>query len=99
MRNVDGLHKLERRAKRDNVAVIDDCNAIAEAFRFFHVVGREDDRPSFRLELGDQIPLLPPGLWIQPGRGLVEKEKLRIANERTGHSESLLLPAGQSTYA
>ena len=81
------------------MTVIDDRDAIAEPLRLFHVVSSKDDRLSFRLELGDEIPLLPAGLRIESGGRLIEKEKLWIANERTSYRESLLLSARQSAYA
>src|SRR4051812_21434714 len=47
IRDVDRLHQLARRAEGDDVTVIDDCNTIAKALRFFHVVRGQHDRAAF----------------------------------------------------
>ena len=47
------------------------------------------------LELGDQVPELPARLGIEAGRRLVEKDQVRIADDRAGEREPLLLSAGQ----
>ena len=56
---------------------------------------REQDRPAGLLELLDEIPQLPPRLRIEPGRRLVEKQQIGIADERAGERQPLLLPARQ----
>ena len=78
--------------------MIDNRDSIAQPLRPLHVVRREDDRFSIRLELGDEIPHLPSRLWIETGRGLVEKKQLRIPNEGAGDGQTLFLPARQSPH-
>src|SRR5437868_14886348 len=92
VRDVDGLHQLSRRAQRYHPTVIDDCDAIAQALGFFHVVGRQHDRPALVLKLRDQIPELPARLRIEPGGGFVEEEELWVADESASNSQTLLLP-------
>ena len=38
-------------------------------------------------------------LRIEPGCGLIEKQQLRIAHQRAGHGQPLLLPAGERAHA
>ena len=47
------------------------------------------------LELVDEVPELPPGLGIEPGRRLVEEQEVGIADERAGEREPLLLSPRQ----
>src|SRR4051812_33041030 len=56
---------------------------------------REQDRAAIRPEPLEHVPELPAGLRVQTGRGLVEKEQIRIACERARDREPLLLPARQ----
>src|ERR1700740_3005997 len=56
---------------------------------------RQQDCLAGALESLDQIPKLPPGLRIETRGGLVKKEKFRIADQRTGEGEALLLAAGE----
>src|SRR5580700_8944049 len=87
--------ELAGRTEGDELAVIHDAHAIAEARGFFHVVRRQEDGPPAALERFDHVPELQPRLRIEPGRGLVEKEQLGVPHERAGHGEALLLPAGE----
>src|SRR5947208_8669958 len=95
VRDVDGFHQLPRRAQRYHPTVIDDCDAIAKTLCFFHVVRRQHDRPALVLKLRDQVPELPARLRIEPGGGLVQKEEMRVPDESAGHSQTLLLSAGE----
>src|SRR5882762_9626311 len=64
----------------DDLAVIDDGEAVAEAFGLVHVVSGEEDRPTFFLEDADNVPELPAALGIESGGRLVEKKDARIAD-------------------
>src|SRR5258705_1304504 len=97
MRDVERFRQLTRRSQRDHVTVIHDRDAIAKALRFLHVVRRKNDRPAFRLEHRDQVPQLPARLRIEAGRRLIQKEKLRISDERARDRKPLLLSTRQSS--
>src|SRR4051812_41602760 len=84
-----------RCAEGDDLSVIDDRHSIAEYFGFVHVVGGQHCRATRRLELVDQVPQLPPRLGIQSRRRFIEKEQVRIADDRAGEGQALLLAAGQ----
>src|SRR6185436_9394224 len=79
--------------------MIDDRDTIAQTLGFLHVVRGQNDRSPFRLELGDEVPELATRLRIESGGRLVEKQQLRIPDERAGDGEPLLLSAGQSADA
>src|SRR5208283_1325212 len=79
----------------DDHAVIDDGQAIAEAFGFVHVMGGEQDGAAFFLEGADDVPELASALGIESGGGLVEKKDAWIANQSGGHSQALLLASGK----
>ena len=66
---------------------------------FVHVVGGQENRPAVLLEVLDQIPELPSCLRIEAGRRLVEKQQLRIADERARERQPLLLSARQRSDA
>src|SRR5882762_10385189 len=83
----------------DDLPVIHDRDAIAEALGFLHVMRREQDRAARGAKAADDLPQLPARLRVEPRRGLVEKEQLGLADERTGDREPLLLPAGQRDHA
>src|SRR5688572_10908314 len=50
------------------------------------------------LELLENAPQLPPRLRIEPGGRLVEKQQVRIAGQRAGDRQPLLLPARQLAH-
>jgi small GTP-binding protein len=90
--------QLGRRAESENPAAIDDRHAIAQPCRLLHVVRGEQDRTAARLQLLDDLPDLPARGGVEPGGRLIEKEHLRIADQRTGERQALLLPAGELAY-
>ena len=81
------------RSERDHVALVDDGDAVAEPLGLVHVMRREQHRPAARAEPEDDVPELPPRLRVQARGGLVEEEHVRIADQRAGDGEALLLPA------
>ena len=83
------------RALRDDLAVVDDGHAVAEALGLLHVVRRQQDRAAGGLVGGDALPELEAALRVEPRRRLVEKEDLRVARERAGDGEPLALAAGE----
>ena len=83
----------------DHLAVVHDRHAVAEPLGLVHVVRRQQDRPAGALELVDEIPELPARLRIEAGRRLVEKQQVRIADERAREREPLLLSARERADA
>ena len=97
--DADGSDQLARGAEGDYFAVVHDGDAVAEALGFVHVVGRKDDGAAVELELVDQIPKLAAGLRVEAGGGLVEEQKIGIADQGAGQREALLLAAGKGSDA
>src|SRR6185503_783517 len=97
--DADRGHELARRPERDDLAVVHDGYALAEPLGFVHVVRRQHDRAAGALEFFDELPELAACLRIEPGRRLVEKQELRIADERAREREPLLLAARQRADA
>ena len=56
---------------------------------------REQHRAAGGTELPDDLPELAPRLWIETGRRLIEEQQVRLADERTGNRQPLLLSARQ----
>src|SRR5687768_14956046 len=99
MVGAERLHQHARRAEGDGAAMIDDGDAIAQTLGLLHVMSRENDGASAGAKDADELPELSARLRIEARRRLVEKQKLRIADERAGERETLLLSAGQRADA
>src|SRR4051794_33589577 len=84
---------LARRAQRDDAAFIDDGHAIAELLRLLNVVGGQQDGALLAAEVLDKFVDFEAGLGIETCRWLIQKQHLRIVEERQRESESLLLAA------
>src|SRR5580765_6309764 len=84
-----------RSVERDQAPEIDDRHAIAQSFRFVHVVRRQQDRAAARAIVDEQFPELAARLRIQPRGGFVEEQQIGVAHERAGNREALFLPPGQ----
>jgi hypothetical protein len=61
-------------------------------------MGGEQDGSTFSLEDTDDVPELAAALRIESGGGFVEKKDARIAYERGGYGQALLLAAGKFAY-
>ncbi len=79
----------------DDSRVVHDGHAVAEDLGFVHVMRGEDDRFALALDQPHQIPEVAPGLGIEAGRRLVEKEDLRVVHQGDGDGEPLFLSAGE----
>ena len=84
-----------RRAESNDLPLIDDGDAIAQSFRFIHVVRGDDDGAALVLEAADYVPKLPSRLRVEAGGRFVEEQQVGIADECRGDGEPLLLPAGE----
>ncbi len=91
----EAIDELGGSAFGDDLAVIDDGEAVAEAFGFVHVVSGEQDGATFFLEDTDYFPELAAALRIESGSRLVEKKDARVADQSGGDGEALLLAAGK----
>ena len=84
------VEQLVHRADREQLAGVDDGDAIAEALGFFHVVGRVDDGAALAVQRFDVLEDLVARLRIDADRGLVEQQQVRLVHERGGEVEAPL---------
>ena len=70
--------ELLRGAERDDAAVVDDRDAVAEPLRLFHVVRRVEERDAPALQLADHGVDPLAGLRIDAHGGLVQQEHARV---------------------
>ncbi len=75
--------------------MVDDCDAVAEEFGFFHVVGCEHDCHAVSSEVVDEIPHSASGLGVEAGCGFVEEHCDGVVDECDGDREALFLSAGE----
>ena len=76
-----GRLQLERRAGRDDPAVVDDHDVVRELVGLVEVLRREHDVGAGGDELADGVPQLDAAARIEPGGGLVEQQQLRGADQ------------------
>ena len=62
---------------RDELPVVDDADAVADAVRLLHVVRRVEDRHAARAECADALEDRVPALRIHADRRLVQHEQRR----------------------
>src|SRR3981081_2001028 len=94
----EAVDQVGRSAFGDDLTVIDDGEAIAEAFGFVHVVSGEEDGAALFLEDADDVPELAAALGIEAGVRVVEKQDARLANQGGGNRQALLLAAGKFAH-
>ncbi len=79
----------------EDLAVVDDGDAVAELVGLFHVVGGEDDGDALLAEAADGVPHGDAGLGIEAGGGLVEEEDLGAVGDGAGDLDALGEAAGE----
>src|ERR1700739_1693871 len=67
----EAIDQFRRRSRGNDLAVIDDGEAIAEAFGFVHVGGGGQDGAAFWLEVANDFPELAAALRVETGGGLI----------------------------
>ena len=81
---------------REDAPALDEGDAVAELLGFPHVVGGQDDGGvPLPPQLGDLGPDADGHVGIEAERRLVEKEHLRIVQQRLGEGQALLEPGGE----
>ena len=85
--------ELPGRPLGDDRPHVKDCYPVTEALRFFHVVGRQEDRSAPGTKIGDNIPELSPRLWVEAGRRFVQEDQLGIPHQGDGNGQALFLSA------
>ena len=96
---VDSAIRLARRAGGDDAAAIDDRDPIAELLGLVDVVRGQQHRVAVAFHLRDFGVQFAARLRIEPGRRLVQKDELRVVDERQRDGEPLSLPSRQRVEA
>ena len=87
--------QLGRRALGDDASRVHHGDAVAEPLRLLHEVRDEDDRRAHVAHSSHQVPGHAARGRVEPGGHLVEKDELRIVDQRQGDEQALALPAGE----
>ena len=83
-----------QRAHGEDLALIENGDAVTESFRFLHVVCGVDDGPTLAAERLDLVKDQVPRLRIDTHRGLVQEQDGRIVHQCAGEVESTHHAAG-----
>src|SRR5205809_956255 len=83
------------RAASDDLPMVHDRDIVCELFRLVEIVGRQEDRGPFFLELPNEGPQLPSRAWVESRRRLIEEDERRTSHEGHRDPEPPLLAAGQ----
>ena len=86
-------------AEREQLAVVDDGDVIAQTLGLFHVVRGVHDGAALRAERADQIENGVAGLRVHAGGGLIEHHQRRIMHDRRGEIQAALHAAGKGLGA
>ena len=82
------------RALGDDPPVVDDGDPLREAVGLVEVLRREQDGRALAAQLVDRAPELLPRARVQPGRGLVEQDHRRAADQARAEVEPAAHAAG-----
>ncbi len=100
-----GAERLLEHRRRDDVArgaIGDDRVVHAHQVRevsghAVEIVSREDDRDSVLVQVSKQVQHVMAGGHVDPTRGLVHQQELRLTQQGPSEEHPLLLPTGQLT--
>ena len=81
------------RVEGDDPARVDDGDPVAEPLGLLHEVGDQHDGDPAVADRLDQVPGVTAGLRVEPGGQLVEDRDPRVADQRQGDRQPLLLAA------
>jgi len=79
--------------------VVDDDQRVAQTFGLVHEVRGQDQRLAGRLELLQALPDQVAGLRVEAGGRLVEKDGIRIVDQRPGQRQAPFHAAGEGCDA
>src|SRR5690606_30107202 len=82
-----------RRALGNDLAVVDDRDPVAQRVRLVEIVRRDEYRHPFAAKPADLVPHPRAALRIQPGRRLVEEQRLRRMNDAERYVDAPALTA------
>src|SRR5580693_729218 len=91
-----GSLQFGRSAQRDDAAMIDDGEALAEGVGFFHVVRGEQNGFAAAIVFANDLPQQQAGLRIKTSAWFIEEKHLRIVHHGAGDRKTLHHAAGKS---
>src|SRR5712692_282920 len=59
------------------------------------IVGRNDDRHSLMVDLVEEVDDIVSGANVEPGRGFIQEDQVRLSDQRAAEKDRLLLAAGK----
>src|SRR5437773_5608811 len=83
------------RAASDDLPMVHDRDVVCELFRLVEIVGRQEDRRTFFLELPNEGPQLPSRAWVESRRRLIEEDERRTSDKGHRDPEPPLLASGE----
>src|SRR5579859_723660 len=82
-----------RRIQRDQLALVENADAVSQPFGLIHKVRRQQNRRPPLLERTNDVPGCPSRLWVHPRRRLVQKYQLWASHQRQRQRQPPLLTA------
>ena len=89
------LHQLGLALDQDDLALVDDADAVGHLLGFFDVVRGQDDGDAGGAQRTHHVPHVLAQLDVDAGGRLVEEQHLRLVRERLGDQHAPLHAAGQ----
>ena len=86
------------RVEREQPAVVDDREPVAELVGLLHVVRGEEDRLAVAVQLAEDVPERDAALRVEAGGRLVEEQDRGPVHDRPGHHEPLGHAAGEREH-
>jgi hypothetical protein len=86
--------ELVARTLRDHSPVVDHRDPVGELVGLLEVLGGEQHRRPLAHEVADRAPDLVSAAWIQPGRGLIEKQHRGVREQARRQVEPPAHPTG-----
>src|SRR5437868_6068549 len=91
MFDADGCDQFAGRALGDGLAMVHNGYAVAEPFGLVHIMRGQQDGTARSLKLLNEVPQLTASLRIKTCRRFIEKQQIRVADQRARQSQPLLL--------
>src|SRR5437660_12779125 len=88
-------NQFRRGAASDNLSVVHDRDIVCGLLGLVEVVGRQEYRRTFFLELPNECPQLPSCTGVESRRRLIEEDERRTSDEGHRDPEPPLLASGE----
>src|SRR5579863_4528809 len=95
MMSAQPVDQISGRSFGDDLAMIDNCQPVAQAFGLVHVMRGQQHRAAIALEDANDVPQLASALRIESRGRLIQKQNFRIADQRGRNRQTLPLPTRQ----